>query len=149
MPRLIKVFIALCFLTLPVHAQDQYQEPLYDPVKEIAKSKTETKSLRSIQWNSQKDNDKSAENSTETEEEKDELWNQYKERDENTEVKEEEIAQKNLSEKPEQPQQAETPDAQSVPKELQPTGLQAILERYKQSQQGKGKLNSRSLGSID
>lgn len=141
MKTILKALI-LIFIASPVFAQDNALP--YDPVKEIMKSRTEkSKGLQGASWNSSK-KEKAEEDTQKEEEKKEELWNKYKEAEAKTDEKEHTPAEEQKEEEPQSAAKSEE-KAEKKPK----TGLTAILEKYKNSQENKGGMNSRTFGNLD
>ncbi len=169
--------ILLCVTTLssPSLGSDEISESLlYEQIKESVNKKTMMQTKR---WNTpdygsdegqEKEDDKSDakdENTTEdadeanlTEQQK--IWNKYKklaedgkkeaEKKSSKDKKEEqdEKTAENTVEK-EEAAEEETAKSEEETEEKEPTGIAAVLKRYKDAQETKGVLNSRSFGSVE
>lgn len=166
------------FSTAPVHAQDGLPTPPQDmpspPTQQDKKD--DGKSMKTLRWNTQNkkeepaieekataeateldtSTDKTAESSEIPEEEmtaEQKMWKKY------TELVEAGKNKKNTKDRPETYSESEAAesnltndaveegDAEKI--EEQATGMQAVLDRYKNSQKNKGVMNSRSFGSVD
>ncbi len=145
----------------PSIAEKQTKSPLFNPT---AKSNTSTqddsgKRIKGMSWRKapeEKREEKPEEPEANTQEEtaeeltpSQELWKKYKDLaagkgvTKKTEAKDETNNEEPIQEKKPESQQTQgiAPDA--------PGGIRSILENYKNTQENKGKMNSRSFGKID
>ena len=167
--------ILLCVTTLssPSTGADEISESLlYEQIKESVNKKTMMQTKR---WNTpdygtdkEKEDDKNEAKDEKAEDDVDEanlteqqkIWNKYKklaedgkkesEKKSNKDKKEEqdEKTAENTVEK-EEAAEEETAASDAETEEKEPTGIAAVLKRYKDAQETKGVLNSRSFGSVE
>jgi len=168
--------ILLCVTTLssPSIGADEISESLlYEQIKQSVNKKTmmQTKRWNTPDYGADKEQDKEDEKSESKEEtgndvdeanltEQQKIWNKYKklaeEGKKNSEKKsandkeEEQSTEKaeNAEEK-DSTSEEETAKSEEEAEEKEPTGIAAVLKRYKDAQETKGVLNSRSFGSVD
>ena len=165
--------ILLCVTTLssPSSGSEEISESLlYEQIKESVNKKTmmQTKRWNTPDYDSDKEQDKEddkdaakdekapdeADEANLTEQQK--IWNKYKKladegkkETEKASDKEKEEEQSTKAAEDEEVAEEKAANTDEETDEKEPTGIAAILKRYKDSQESKGVLNSRSFGSVD